>query len=63
MAHTATALFITEESQDRNVIEQDRHLEAGAEAEAMEGAAYWLALPAFFKNRTQDHLDYVRPSL
>jgi hypothetical protein len=25
-------------------LKQDRNLEAGAEAEAMEGAAYWLAL-------------------
>ena len=63
MSHTATALFVTEGSQDRNVIKQGRYLEARADAEAMEGAAYWLALPAFFKNRTQDHLDYVRPSL
>ena len=37
---------------------QGRNLEAGAEAEAMEGAAYWLApqgLLSLLCHRTQDH--------
>ena len=39
-------------------LKQSRNLEAGADAEAMEGAAYWLAphsllsIPSY---RTQDH--------
>lgn len=37
MAYTSTSLFIVEGSQDRS-------LEAGADAEAMKGAADWLAL-------------------
>jgi hypothetical protein len=38
-------------SQDRKLT-QGRNLEAGADAEAMEGAAYWmLSLPSY---RTQD---------
>ena len=36
LVSTSILLFITEVSQDRNP-------EAGADAEAMEGAAYWLA--------------------
>ena len=45
LGHTSTSLFITEGSQDQN-------LEAGADAEAMEGSCLldcssWLAQPAF----------------
>jgi hypothetical protein len=40
LAYTSSQYSIIEGSQDRN-------LEAGAEAEAMEGAAYWFAQPAF----------------
>ena len=46
-----TGLFLMELSQARN-------LEAGADAEAMEGAAYWLASPAslsLLSYRTQDY--------
>ena len=50
LVHTSMARFIMEGSQDRN--SQSRNLEAGADAEAMEGhclLAYspWLARPAF----------------
>ena len=43
LAYMSTMLFITEASQDRN-------MEAGADAEAMEGCCLWLAWlaqPAF----------------
>ena len=36
LAYMSTMLFITEASQDRN-------MEAGDDAEAMEGAAHWIA--------------------
>jgi hypothetical protein len=39
-------------------LSQARNLEAGADAEAMEGAAYWLASPAslsLLSYRTQDY--------
>jgi hypothetical protein len=40
LAYTSTSLFIIKGSQNRN---SSRNLEAGADAEAMEGAAYWFA--------------------
>jgi len=51
LAHTSTSKFIAEGSQDRN-------LEAGADAEAMEGAAYCKSFQVLFgllSYRTQDH--------
>ena len=51
LAYTSTLLFITEGSQDRN--SSSRILEAGVDAEALEGCcllAYftWLPKPAFY---------------
>jgi hypothetical protein len=42
-AYTSALLFITKGSQVGT--HTGRNLEAGADAEAMEGAAYWLASP------------------
>ena len=42
LAYTSTSLFITQGRQDKNS-KQGRTLEAGADAEAMEGGVYWLA--------------------
>ena len=42
LAYTSTSLFNTKGRQDRNS-KQGRNLEAGADAEAMEGGAYCLA--------------------
>ena len=42
----------------RQELKQGRNLEAGADAEAMEGAAYWLPSPGLFSllsYRTQDY--------
>jgi hypothetical protein len=55
-AYNSTFLFITKGSQGRN--SQGRNLEAAVDAEAMEGAAYWLASPGLLSlifYRTQDH--------
>ena len=41
LVYSSTLLFITKGSQDRH--SHGRNLEAGADAEAMKGAAYWLA--------------------
>jgi hypothetical protein len=51
LAYTSTSLFIIGGSQDRS-------LEAGAAAEAMDGAAYWLALYSLFillSDKTQEY--------
>ena len=53
LAYTSLLLFMTKGSQYRNSNRAGTNLEAGADAEAMEGAAYWLAQPASY--RTQDH--------
>ena len=42
-----TLYSISEGSQDGRELAQGSNLEAGADAEAMEGAAYCLAQPAF----------------
>ena len=55
-AYTSTLWFVTEGSQDRS--SQGRNLEAEADAEAMEGAAYWIAFPGLLSlpfYRTLDH--------
>ena len=55
MAHTSILLSIIKGSQARNS-KKGRNLEAGAQAEAMEGATYWLApqgLLSLLSYRTQ----------
>jgi hypothetical protein len=42
LAYTSTSLFIIKGSQDQNS-KQSRNLVSGGDAEAIEGAAYWLA--------------------
>ena len=45
----------------RQELQEGRNLEAGADAEAMEDAAYWLASPgllSLLSYRTQDYQDY-----
>jgi hypothetical protein len=44
--------------EDGTGVKSGRNVEAGADAEAMEGAAYWLAAPgllSLLSCRTQDH--------
>ena len=56
LTYTSTLLFITEE--DITGTQTGKILEAGADAEAMEGAAYWLIprdLLILLSYRTQDH--------
>jgi hypothetical protein len=56
-AYTSILLFITKGSQDWNS-EEARNLETGADAEAMEDAAYWLASPSLLSLLSYRSRDY-----
>ena len=63
MAYASISLFITEESQDKK-LKQGSNLEAAADAEAMEGAAYLLAFPdllSLLSYIIQDHQAGLAP--
>jgi hypothetical protein len=59
-AYKSTSLSITEGSQE---LQQGRNLEAGTDAEAMEGrsAAYWLAQPACLWNSASLAQEWYHP--
>jgi hypothetical protein len=56
-AYISTLLLITKGSQDRNS-HNGRNLEAGLDAEAMEGTAYWIASPCLFRLLSYRLQDY-----